>query len=124
MPAGGQAGRPPGALPTGNLVAQMFRMPAQAVSAEAKGQFVATAGKVGNAFFPPRQGRGHTRTHGTKSSLASVGNHHAQYFPNTRAHRLQVNEGICQHRKVINETSCLAAMGFLTLKLKFAVLIL
>lgn len=43
-----QAGRAPGALPTGNLVAQMFRMPAQAGSAEARGQFGVTAGKVGN----------------------------------------------------------------------------
>lgn len=43
-----QASRAPGAVPTGNLVAQMFRMPAQAVSAEARGQFAVTAGKVGN----------------------------------------------------------------------------
>lgn len=71
-----QAGAP-GALPTGNLVAQMFRMPAQAASAEAKprGQFGATAGKLGNRhsfhrvrgaarlFWPDT----HTHTHTDKS---------------------------------------------------------
>lgn len=42
-----QAGRAPGALPTGNLVAQMFGMPARAGSAEARGQF-GVRGGVGN----------------------------------------------------------------------------
>lgn len=61
-----QAGRAPGGLPTGNLVAQMFRMPAQAVSAEARGQFCGTAGKLGNAHsFHLVQGR----------SLASLARH-------------------------------------------------
>lgn len=60
-----QAGRAPGALPTGNLVAQMFRMPAQAGSAEARGQFGRLESRILSTSSGEQPGfSGQTRRHG------------------------------------------------------------
>lgn len=61
-----QAGRAPGALPTGNLVAQMFRMPAQAGCAGARGLFGSLETRILSTLSGEQPGfSGQTRRPGT-----------------------------------------------------------
>lgn len=96
-----QAGRDSGALPTGNLAAQMFQMPAAGCFCRGEGQSGAAAGKAGKrTFFPACQGsspaptarRSGTDQSGQPKAVWCGGQHLLQFFPkHFPSHTLQVH---------------------------------